>query len=443
MIHRFGQSVHKTTGLIEEVRAVPLSHQYRLSDNALLLTYGGGSMAVKSSEDTIVYTNRSRVTTGFDTSGIVYSRVPRNARAKGTSNQCQHSSFSQIYTGDVNKSLRTDQTTNPVGFSSYYIDYSHHVTSGAAHVQAVAAAKAALATSWGMTFAASNAQSWINQGIAELRPDLTKVSVPNFMLELDDIPKMFQVWKKNLAFARNAAGGYLNLSFGWAPFLGDLQAIFDVLFNIKTELNNYKRSVGQIFHRHKIVFRESEQVSGTSTFLSETATKWHAELQHQAEVHVVYSTAPIQGLNDLDVVIRGLLQGLGIYLNPKIVWDNLPFTFVLDWFFGIGGFLNKFRVDALSLPIVLTDCYIQYKQTLVVTSGTTITDGRSDFSPHITSAGWETREKVFSRIPIWPNDDWMTGLGWKIPSPKQIRLLVSLATVLAPGGEGKRTWKLL
>lgn len=52
------------------------------------------------------------------------------------------------------------------------------------------------------------------------------------------------------------------------------------------------------------------------------------------------------------------LDALGIYLNPAIVWDLVPFSFVVDYFLSVGDWLESFAVKNLSARVNILDlCY--------------------------------------------------------------------------------------
>jgi hypothetical protein len=46
-----------------------------------------------------------------------------------------------------------------------------------------------------------------------------------------------------------------------------------------------------------------------------------------------------------------LLDGLGLSLNPQIIWNAIPFTFLIDWVFGVSRWLGQFNVGNMD-PVV-------------------------------------------------------------------------------------------
>ncbi len=43
--------------------------------------------------------------------------------------------------------------------------------------------------------------------------------------------------------------------------------------------------------------------------------------------------------------LLGYLDALGVNLNPSIIWNALPWTFVVDWVLSIGQYLDDFKVE--------------------------------------------------------------------------------------------------
>jgi len=48
--------------------------------------------------------------------------------------------------------------------------------------------------------------------------------------------------------------------------------------------------------------------------------------------------------------VKGFLDSIGFQGNASIIWNAIPYTFVIDWFFGVGRWLNSLRSDNLKIP---------------------------------------------------------------------------------------------
>lgn len=296
----------------------------------------------------------------------------------------------------------------------------------------------------------------INKAFQVIRPDLTSLSVPNFLLELTDIKSLWLSAKKNWSLLNklrleniNAYRKYLLLKkvpmqviedqiaykFGLKPIVGDLKAMLDVIMNIQKKLEDFESKCGTIIKGDTSVFNASAGGSGNLDYPavgSKINYQWSCT--QKVRGYIAYSPQFPAVWNGYDRIIRVYMDALGFELNPRIIWDAIPFTFVLDWFFGIGSWLDRFKIDALELPISLVDCSLQIKTELKVDwfwqrGGS---DGLYKNNP--SSAGCVFTERVFSRIPIFPDFSTLRGLGWRMPTLGQFSLGTSLAAVLAGGG---------
>jgi hypothetical protein len=123
-------------------------------------------------------------------------------------------------------------------------------------------------------------------------------------------------------------------------------------------------------------------------------------------------------------MLKGVLDSWGIELNAEIIWDAVPFSFVLDWFLDVGTLARQFRMDTLELPIKLEDCYLQFKETVTVQSQTTLPANAEHTSLVFPGASYE--RNVFHRLSAQPDYQSMVWSGWRFPSLNQAVLGLSL-----------------
>lgn len=359
-------------------------------------------------------------------SAITYTTKSPAERQK--SNLCRHIISETRYSGNPTSTERLTYD----GQTYYYISALHHTISSAGHALAVAAAKVALNISDVKTaYLAANGQAHINAAAIKLRPDLTTVSVPNFLIEIASIKALFKLWKTSVGIAKNLAGAHLNYKFGWKPTIGDLTAVVEGVRSLKDRIAAFEKTLNVLFHRQTTLLDETTTISGTlKAGHTEYQCSWTASVHRTCTAHFAWRPQPLQAVSDLKKNLLGLLDTLGFELNPRIIWDALPFTFVIDWFFGVGSFLERYRVDTLELPIVYVDSYLQYKEVMTIESSVQTGFGNAAVHPWARSGGWVTSETYFQRMPIFPDYSVLTGIGWRMPTLNQATLLVSLAVVL-------------
>jgi hypothetical protein len=204
--------------------------------------------------------------------------------------------------------------------------------------------------------------------LASMLPSVTSgLSLVNFVLELKDVRRMFTVWDKRRNALGNLANAHLNLSFGWLPFFSDIASIVRSLQTLEQKLMRLERRAGKISTRR---YRVNLPTDSDLTVLenqhfdfgylgvpSATWTTWdpvkftrvtrysgrpvfHAKLVYRY-------TMP--GASGVLRKVRAYLSTLGLNLDPSIVWNAIPFSFIVDWVLDVGKFLRSFSIDALDL----------------------------------------------------------------------------------------------
>jgi hypothetical protein len=296
-------------------------------------------------------------------------------------------------------------------------------------VSSVAAARTAIGVASDQQFLFTGAQAWINSAAARTKPDLNAVDGINFALQVDDLRNLYFAWTKGVPLVKNLASNYLALKFGLLPDIGDLQAAAKMLLDFKHKLESFQSFIGQENRTRTNLVATNTTKFGSVVPAGSCLTYWHGSLDQEVNAFIYYRPLPILALNDMDRTIRGLMSVGGVELNPRIVWDAIPFTFVVDWFVNIGKILERYKLSALELPIVYTDSFLQYKSEFKVETRTVL-DINSAVSSSTNWPGGTTTEKVFVRYPILPDYATLAGLEFKLPGPNQAILTLALGAVL-------------
>lgn len=436
MYYSFGRIVRKAQPTVTIMTDLPNTVEYNASHAVVGSYASGGPIPTSETSSSIVYSLRSK-------------RFPKR------SNFCAHSIKSMAISSGTPLAKITNARLDPphAGWTAdTWWDYG---ASYNAHIAAIPIALGQLGPT-GLGKLQANWQSYAVSGFTALQPDLTKLSLPNFLIDIEQIgglasdirpflddfkglakfvgsTKLSKLDKAKSA-AKLAAEKRLSYKFGWKPTIGDVQAMLDSVISLDIRLQAFKQSIGKELSYTKTL--ESVDVGKAGTFnLSNDVhyrVNWAGSLNGKVQYHAKYQPQPLAVLGPLDEKIRSVLDHFGVELNPQILWDAIPFSFVLDWFTGFGSWLGQFKVDALELPIQVIDSAVSYKETYRVGSNVVInpngypTDSSSTTKP----AGYWTDSRFFHRMPVDPSLATYRQLGWKNPSGSQWTNLVSLATVL-------------
>lgn len=391
----------------------PYAYKYYNGSGVLQSTtpWTAGSLAKSSGFSEIAYTNRRKGSTSIH------------------SNFCIHRRNSFIYTGDFATNQIIQDTSHPP--PRYYYEYwNGHYWSSICHTQSVTAARAALGVATGTGFSGGNAQAWINSAWQSSKPDLAKVDVVNFSLQVGDLQALYFAWERSASLVKNIAGNFLAFKFGLAPDIGDFQKAAGGLLDFMLTIQAFKAHLGQSQLARVTLINDKIFKTGSVSPATYVNGYWNATLNRKAVAYIKYTPQLIADLGATDEALRGLMSTIGLELNPRIAWDAIPFTFVIDWFFNVGKVLERFKLPALELPVLVTDSFIQYKEELQIESNTVLDINNPSVFNTTSWPASITRERLFHRMPILPDFSVLTGLGYRTPTTSQAVLGLALATVL-------------
>jgi hypothetical protein len=174
---------------------------------------------------------------------------------------------------------------------------------------------------------------------------------------------------------KRLCGAHLEASFGIVPFVKDLIEIFTQLNELDYKLKLLRRYAGRRQTRHyKYVLGLSGDPYGTEkpdngwhymeddnepwpspfnilnrpNFVLRTKYRWVQRPVYNATMEYIYS---IPRMSEAEAKLLGYLDALGLKLDPAIVWNAIPFSFVVDWVVDVSGFLHSFSRDNFPITV--------------------------------------------------------------------------------------------
>lgn len=63
----------------------------------------------------------------------------------------------------------------------------------------------------------------------------------------------------------------------------------------------------------------------------------------------------LESMGETEEYIKTRMDSLGLRLDPGIIWDAIPFTFMIDWVADVGGFLHSFARDNFPINVTVSD----------------------------------------------------------------------------------------
>ncbi|DAD50318.1 TPA_asm: maturation protein [ssRNA phage Zoerhiza.4_2] len=215
--------------------------------------------------------------------------------------------------------------------------------------------------------------------IARCSPSNPTANVTVFLGELltEGIPKAtFQILKGLASMThrqrRRALGGdYLNVQFGWVPFLSDLRSIANAVLHADKVLRDYERGSGKLTRR-RYEFPSSRKVVSILDYPSRTPwgpgagalylspsvfgkvyrTEELLQKQWFSGAFTWYVPPPDSLRNDMArqcILARKLL---GILPTPDAVWNLAPWSWMIDWFITSGDVLANWTDWAIDNQVL-------------------------------------------------------------------------------------------
>lgn len=197
------------------------------------------------------------------------------------------------------------------------------------------------------------------RAINNTAPTTPQAGAATFIGELfAGLPQMVgaALWKDKLTDYRAIGGEYLNVQFGWLPFLNDLRKAALSLKRASAILEQLQRDNGKHVRR-RFSFPPELQVSltelggyGDQSFygtppvpVGACQTTRNDRIQRQVWFSGAYTYHLPIGENLLDRWSMYEAKAnvlLGTRVTPEVVWNLAPWSWLVDWKFGIGSALS-------------------------------------------------------------------------------------------------------
>lgn len=171
-------------------------------------------------------------------------------------------------------------------------------------------------------------------------------SLINFILELRDFSRLFKVTDAKWGLKEQVESNFLNWTFGWVPFATDLVNLHGAYLRVKNGWDHIKsNSDGNI-----VTTKAKSGASRTKKTVYPTAVvNYDSDVQYLIQTRYLYdvldTSTELRSTVPDGMYVASVAQALGLCANPAIVWNALPFSFVVDWFIPISDALDKMKKD--------------------------------------------------------------------------------------------------
>jgi hypothetical protein len=206
---------------------------------------------------------------------------------------------------------------------------------------------------------------------------------PGFKPRRKDLVPSAPIWDRTFGALRKMATtlSWVNLAWQFAirPTLEDAKSIGEIIDQTKKQLSELIRQGDKMQRRHykrpcDILTLPSRSLLGVgqqrAAFWTRTWRRfeWMQRPVYHASCLFSYDTERIRGtLGQIDAMIHSF----GVSRMGSVLWEAIPYSFVVDWFVSVGDLIASIEDQLLDpLPIVIHDfshsLKYEYKTTLEV-----------------------------------------------------------------------------
>lgn len=273
-------------------------------------------------------------------------------------------------------------------------------------------------------------RSYSSQAIQSMWPEVeTRVSLANTLVELPEVLtltkaiealesvfKRFGTSMRRLAaikkgrplrdLIKGLSGGALLSEFALRPLLLDLIGVADVFTHARKDVERLLSNEGKPLVSH---FRRRLDITSsrtdTAVFFSDS-NGHHLSTREITVSDAWYNATMRYSYRLLDYQRKqayqlGRWDALGLNLNPSIIWNAIPWSFVVDWFARVGDFLDQAKIRNIE-PLVSIDSFCHsYKVEYLYVHSMHMRANRPGSSGNTRTGTYRTR--IYMREPYIPD----------------------------------------
>jgi len=228
------------------------------------------------------------------------------------------------------------------------------------------------------------------KGFDSLSPLKPKASIAQFLVELRQLPTLPFRHLDLVRFYKQLGSEYLNVEFGWKPFIKDLKAFCKAVLDFDAIYQQLHRDSGRPIRRKGEVFKTSdsqsvEEVSSANVdWNSPNGTYYHYQEATGGSYHSVRTTLTeyqqrywfsgsftywLPAHDSAKYRLLLLRVVYGVDLTPRLLYELMPWSWLIDWFTNVGPVISGLQeqyLDGLVAPYAYIMGHYRKKVTTTV-----------------------------------------------------------------------------
>jgi hypothetical protein len=184
---------------------------------------------------------------------------------------------------------------------------------------------------------------WELREVKSLLPRLLKFRWDFYHKGILGTPSLLRAWANGRINLETLSSNYLAYQFGWKPLLADLKKLANLVPSVLRRMEFLKRSYRKwtkvSFARSDFAPRTIPDPPSGGTVSDELRFVLSS---YRADFHAsAYQWHDLQGLDDGFEFLRAFATALGLNRPGRVLWNAIPFSFVIDWFVKLGDWVDK------------------------------------------------------------------------------------------------------
>lgn len=239
-------------------------------------------------------------------------------------------------------------------------------------------------------------------GWKRARPGNPTANLGQFVAELREFNRLFPGFDKSilrgplktlplralasLASFRKLGSGYLNFEFGWKPFVKDLQEMYKLSHDIDRQIATLRRNNGRNIKRERKL-KDSTEVSETKDITNGafgylrptpilglttgTSTRTVTVTTRERIWFEGCFRYWVQNIGSMQWENRARRALFGANPTPSLLWEVLPWSWLVDWFSNTGDVLSNMSENAVDGTVAKYAHVMRHLETKTVTEVST------------------------------------------------------------------------